>query len=95
MIQKVEARFDTPINKPVGKGGGGGLNRFLVVPAKFDKHDMSAIRNGLEELARVREKVQSLREDLVKTTQRTNIERRSGGKTMERKRARMNPTTTV
>ena len=94
MIQKVEARFDTPINKPVGEGGGGGLNRFLVVPAKFDKHDMSAIRNGLEELARVREKVQSLREDLVKTTQRANIERR-GGKTMERKRARMNPTTTV
>ena len=66
-IQKVEARFDTLVNKPVGEGGGCGLNRFLVVPAKFDKHDTSVIRNDLKELTRVREKVRSLREDLVKT----------------------------
>lgn len=49
------------MNKTVGDGGGHGLNRFYVMPAKVNKHDIS----GIDELVKLRKNVQILREKLV------------------------------
>lgn len=64
-ISKSEAKYDTLVNKTVGDGGGHGLSRFYVMPAKVNKHDISVIKNGIDELDKLRKNVQILREKLV------------------------------
>ena len=63
-IAEAEARYDTIVNKPVGESGGYGLKRYYIAPARFNKQ---VIKNGLDELFKVKNNVEMLREKLIKT----------------------------
>jgi hypothetical protein len=65
-ISKIEERYDTLVHKPVGQSGGHGLSGYLVVPSKFDKHNIGVVANGIDELQSLNISVQDLRDKLVK-----------------------------
>ena len=65
-ISKVEAKYDILVHKPVGQGGGYGLGNYLVLPSKFDKNNISVVRDGIDELQILNTNVQDLNDKLVK-----------------------------